>query len=222
MEIVSEESRHLEAAVKTRHPDIPWKRVADFANWTRHSYDSVDDEVVWDIVTRQLPHMKAVMEAEQTREDFPRYPAFEDFVPGEITTYGRYAVTKEEVIDFARQFDAQPFHLDEAAGKASLLGGLAASGWHSCAMMMRINCDAFITRSTSMGAAGVDEVRWLKPVFPGDTLSVRREILEARASSSRPDRGIVRFRFELLNQKNDVVMIQVNSVFFGRRNAGAA
>lgn len=148
--------------------------------------------------------------------------AFEDFVPGEITTYGRYEVTKEEVIAFASEFDPQPFHLDEAAGKASLLGGLAASGWHSCAILMRLNCDAFMVGSTSMGSSGLDEVKWLKPVFPGDVLSVRREILEARPSASKPDRGIVRFRFELLNQKGEVVLIQVNPVFFGRRSAGAA
>jgi acyl dehydratase len=150
------------------------------------------------------------------------YPAFEDFVPGEITTYGRYPVTKEEVIEYAAEFDPQPFHLDEEAGRASLLGGLAASGWHSCAIMMRINCDHFITASTSMGGPGLEEVKWLKPVFPGDVLSVRREVLEARASATKPDRGIVRFKFELMNQNGDVVMVQVNPVFFGRRVPGAA
>jgi acyl dehydratase len=150
------------------------------------------------------------------------YPAFEDFVPGEITTYGRYPVTKEEVIAYAAEFDPQPFHLDEEAGRASMLGGLAASGWHSCAIMMRINYDGFMNGSTSMGSSGIEEVRWLKPVFPGDVLSVRREILEARPSASRPSMGIVRFRFELTNQNGDVVMVQVNPIFFGRRIPGAA
>ncbi len=150
------------------------------------------------------------------------YPAFEDFVPGEITTYGRYPVTKEEVIEYAAEFDPQPFHLDEAAGKASMLGGLAASGWHSCAIMMRINCDGFMNGSTSMGSSGIEEVKWLKPVFPGDVLSVRREILEARPSASRPQMGIVRFRFELVNQAGEVVMVQVNPIFFGRRTGEAA
>jgi acyl dehydratase len=150
------------------------------------------------------------------------YPAFEDFVPGEITTYGRYPVTKDEVIGYAAEFDPQPFHLDEEAGRASMLGGLAASGWHSCAIMMRINCDGFMNGSTSMGSSGIEEVRWLKPVFPGDVLSVRREVLDARPSASRPAMGIVRFRFELMNQTGDVVMVQVNPIFFGRRAAAAA
>lgn len=150
------------------------------------------------------------------------YPAFEDFVPGEITTFGAYEVTREDVIAFASEFDPQPFHLDEEAGKASLLGGLAASGWHSCSILMRMMFDEFIDGSTSIGSPGIDEVKWLKPVFPGDVLSVRREILEARASASKPDRGVVRFRFELINQKVEVVMIQTNPIFFARRMAGAA
>ncbi len=150
------------------------------------------------------------------------YPAFEDFVPGEITTFGAYLVTKEEVIAFASQFDPQPFHLDEEAGRASMLGGLAASGWHTCAIMMRLMFDHFMDGSTSIGAPGIDEVRWIRPVFPGDVLSVRREILEARPSASRPDRGVVRFRFELMNQKGEVVMEQTNPIFFARRSQDAA
>ncbi|MFN3853797.1 MAG: MaoC family dehydratase [Phreatobacter sp.] len=148
-------------------------------------------------------------------------PAFEDFVPGEIVTFGAYEVTKEEIIAFASQFDPQPFHLDEEAGKASMLGGLAASGWHSCSIMMRMMFDGFMNGSTSLGSPGIDEVRWLKPVFPGDILSVRREVLEARPSASKPDRGIVRFRFELMNQKGEVVMEQTNPILFGRRHPGA-
>lgn len=151
-----------------------------------------------------------------------RYPAFEDFVPGEITTYGAYRVTKEEIVEYAAEFDPQPFHLDEEAGRASMLGGLAASGWHSSAIMMRINCDGFMNSSTSMGSSGVEEMQWRRPVYPGDVLSVRREVLEARPSASRPQMGIVRFRFELRNQKDEIVAVQVNPVFFGRRSAGAA
>jgi len=150
------------------------------------------------------------------------YPAFEDFVPGEITTFGAYEVTKEEVIDFAGQFDPQPFHLDEEAGRASMLGGLAASGWHSCAILMRLMFDGFMNGSTSIGSPGIDEVRWLKPVFPGDVLSVRREILDARPSASKPDRGVVRFRFQLMNQKGEVVMEQTNPIFFARRHPAGA
>lgn len=149
----------------------------------------------------------------------PSCPAFEDFVPGEITTYGGYPVTREEIVEYAAAFDPQPFHLSEEAGRASMLGGLAASGWHSCAILMRMNCDAFISNSTSMGSSGIEEVKWLKPVFPGDVLTVRREVLEARPSASRPSMGIVRFRFELINQKGETVLVQVNPIFFGRREA---
>lgn len=150
------------------------------------------------------------------------HPAFEDFVPGEITTYGRYEVTKEEIIAFAAEFDPQPFHLDEEAGRASWLGGLAASGWHTSAILMRLNCDGFMVGSTSMGSSGLEEVRWLKPVHPGDVLTVRREILETRSSASRPEMGIVRCRFELVNQKGEAVLVQTNPIFFGRRRAEVA
>lgn len=150
------------------------------------------------------------------------YPAFEDFAAGDITTYGRYEVTKEEVIAYATEFDPQPFHLDEEAGRASMLGGLAASGWHSSAMLMRLNCDGFMVGSTSMGSSGIEEMQWLKPVYPGDILAVRREILETRTSASRPEMGIVRFRFELINQRGEVVLVQINPIFFRRRSAGAA
>jgi acyl dehydratase len=150
------------------------------------------------------------------------FPAFEDFIPGEVTTFGAYEVTKAEVIDFASQFDPQPFHLDEEAGRASMLGGLAASGWHSCSILMRLMFDGFMNGSTSIGSPGIDEVRWLKPVFPGDVLSVRQEILEARPSASKPDRGVVRFRFQLMNQKGEVVMEQTNPIFFARRQSAGA
>ena len=151
-----------------------------------------------------------------------RKVAFEDFVPGEITTFGAYEVTRDDVIDFARQFDPQPFHLDEEAGRASMLGALSASGWHSCSILMRMIFDEFMHDSTSLGSPGIDEVKWLKPLFPGDVLSVRREILDARPSASRPDRGIVRFKFLLVNQNGEVVMEQTNPILFGRRSAGAA
>ncbi len=150
------------------------------------------------------------------------YPAFEDFEPGEVTTFGAYAVTREEVIDFASQFDPQPFHLDEEAGRASMLGGLAASGWHTCSILMRMMFDHFMDGSSSIGSPGIDEVKWIRPVFPGDVLSVRRTILDARPSASRPDRGVVRFRFELMNQKGEVVMEQTNPIFFARRSQDAA
>ncbi len=145
---------------------------------------------------------------------------FEDFKPGTAMTYGRYAVTLEEVRAYASEYDPQPMHLDAVAAQRSLLGGLAASGWHSCCMMMRMLTDSFLINTSCMGAPGVDEVRWLKPVYPGDVLSVRHTVLSARASQSKPDRGFVSFHFEMLNQNGDVVLDQRNAIMFGLRDHG--
>ena len=142
---------------------------------------------------------------------------FEDFSPGAVEHYGAYPVTREEIVSFASQYDPQPMHLDEAAGAASMLGGLAASGWHVCSMLMRMIADHVLAGSSGMGAPGIDEVRWLKPVRPGDVLSVRQTVLSVRASQSRPDRGFVRFRFEVLDAGGTTVLEQVNTVIFGRR-----
>jgi acyl dehydratase len=144
---------------------------------------------------------------------------FEDFVPGEVLTYGHYHLTREEIIAFAAEYDPQPFHMDEVAGAASLLGGLAASGWHGCAILMRLNCDGFLLDAASMGAPGIDEVKWLRPLRPGMVLSVRRTVLEARASKSRPGMGLVKFLFELMTQTGEVVLTQEGSIMFGRRAA---
>jgi acyl dehydratase len=124
---------------------------------------------------------------------------FEDFPEGEVITYGAYKVTEEEIRAFASQYDPQPFHLDAEAARASLLGGLCASGWHSCAMLNRMNVDAYLERAASMGSFGLDEVKWVRPVFPGETLSVRRTTLALRVSTRRPEMGIVTFRFEVMN-----------------------
>jgi acyl dehydratase len=121
---------------------------------------------------------------------------YEDFPVGEVATFGPRTVTREEIIAFAREFDAQPFHLDEAAAKASLLGGLCASGWHVCALMNRISIDGYIGRSASLGSFGVREMRWIRPVLPGDELCVRRTTLEKRVSEKRPYMGIITFRWE--------------------------
>ncbi len=145
---------------------------------------------------------------------------FEDFKPGTAMTYGRYAVTLDEVRAYASEYDPQPMHLDAVAAQRSLLGGLAASGWHSCCMMMRMLTDSFLINTSCMGAPGVDEVRWLKPVYPGDVLSVRHTVLSARASQSKPDRGFVSFHFEMLNQNGDVVLDQRNAIMFGLRDHG--
>lgn len=124
---------------------------------------------------------------------------FEDFPIGEALDFGNYLVSAEEIYEFAREFDPQPFHIDEEAAKASLLGGLSASGWHVCAIMMRMIVDGYYGRTASMGSTGIDEVKWLKPVRPGDRLSCRRTTLEARISARRPEMGIVKMRYEIFD-----------------------
>ena len=113
---------------------------------------------------------------------------FEDFRKGDRREFGNCLVTREAIVAFARRYDPQPFHLDEAQACESLLGGLAASGWHTVSLLMRMNCDEYLVDSSSMGGPGVKEIRWRKPVRPGDRLRARSEVLEARASRSRPER----------------------------------
>lgn len=145
---------------------------------------------------------------------------FEDFEPGHTAEYGPRLVTREEIIAFAAQYDPQPMHLDEAAGQKSLLGGLGASGWHGCGIMMRMICDGFMLNSASMGAGGVEEVNWLRPIRPGDSLTLRLTVLDARTSKSRPELGIVRIRYEMMNAHGECVMTMVTPAMFGRRNPG--
>ncbi len=147
---------------------------------------------------------------------------FEDFQPGHTTEYGPRLVTREEIIAFAAQYDPQPMHLDEAAGQKSLLGGLGASGWHSCGIMMRMICDGFMLDSASMGAGGVEEVQWPRPIRPGDRLTLRVTVLDTRISKSRPEMGIVRIHYEMLNAHGECVMTMVTPAMFGRRPAEAA
>jgi acyl dehydratase len=144
---------------------------------------------------------------------------FEDFVPGAVSIFGPRLVTREEIIAYAAEFDPQPMHLDEAS--ASLLGGLSASGWHSCCLLMRIICDGFVLDSASMGSPGVDEVRWLKPLRPGTQIRVRATVLEARASNSRPDRGFIKFRFEVLDETDGVLTTLLTPLMIKRRSPGA-
>jgi acyl dehydratase len=142
---------------------------------------------------------------------------FEDFPPGEIVEYGDIEVSSVRIKAFAEQFDPQPFHLDEAAARDTFPGSLIASGWHTAAMLMRMNCDYFLNRSTARGSAGIEAVNWLKPVRPGDRLSVRRKIVETRPSASQPELGLVDFEFEVMNQLREVVMTQKNVILFKRR-----
>lgn len=147
---------------------------------------------------------------------------FEDIAIGAVTNYGPRTITREEIIAFASEFDPQPMHLDEEAAKKTMLGGLSASGWHSCAIMMRILCDGLILHSSSMGAPGIDEMKWLKPVRPGDALSVRLTVLGKRGPKSRPDMGFVQFRCEMLNQHGEAVLEVVYPGMFGKRKREAA
>ena len=131
---------------------------------------------------------------------------FEDYVPGFTAECGIFTLSEAEIIDFARQYDPQPFHVDQAAAKDGPFGGLIASGWHTTSMMMRLLVDGWLSPESSLGAAGVDELRWPRPVRPGDTLHVRATVLEARHSASKPDRGIVKSLAEVTNQDGDLVM----------------
>ncbi|MGF7009100.1 MaoC family dehydratase [Aminobacter sp. BE322] len=148
--------------------------------------------------------------------------AFEDFAEGVEIDLGTKTVEAGEIVEFASEFDAQPFHLDEAAGKASILGGLSASGWHTCAMFMRMLCDAFLLNSTSQGAPGVDFVKWKKPVLAGDMLAGRLTVLSRRLSKTRPGIGFVTWRAELKNQKDELVFEFQNTCMFLTREAAAA
>ena len=147
---------------------------------------------------------------------------FEDFSPGWTAEYGPRRVTREEMIGFAAQFDPQPMHLDEEAARGTMLGGLGASGWHTCCVMMKMVADGVLLDSASMGAPGIDEVRWLKPVRPGDSLTVRGSVLAARASQSKPDRGFVNFLWEVFNERDQKVMTLTCPQMLLRRNAGSA
>lgn len=147
--------------------------------------------------------------------------AFEDFEEGASIPLGSKNVTAAEIIDFASQFDAQPMHLDEAAGKASILGGLSASGWHTCCMFMRMMCDSFLLDSTSQGSPGIDYVRWKRPVLAGDTLTGSSTVTAKRESASRPGLGFVTCRHELRNQRGEVVAELQNTGMFLKRGAAA-
>jgi acyl dehydratase len=147
---------------------------------------------------------------------------WEDFAPESVAEYGPRLVTRAEIIDFASQFDMQPMHLDDEAARATLLGGLAASGWHTCAILMRMICDWFVLDSASWGGPGVDEVRWLKPVRPGDRLKLRRTVLEKRPSKSRPEMGLVKFHYEMFNQADERVMTLTVPMMIGLRQAPMA
>jgi acyl dehydratase len=146
----------------------------------------------------------------------------DDLAPGQIHRLGRRMLGRDEIVAFARDWDPQSFHLDEQAAAASIYGGLIASGWHTVCVFMRLFVDGMLGRAAALGSPGIDELRWLKPVRPGDILEGRLEILEVRPSRSKPDRGIVRLRSVMVNQDQEEVLSFVGNVMFRRRPQGAA
>ncbi len=145
---------------------------------------------------------------------------WEDYELGAVYDIGSKTMTKAEMIDFASKFDPQPFHLDEEAGRKSIFGGLSASGWHTSSEVMRLLVDNYISRETSMGSPGVDELRWLKPVLAGDTISAKVRILDKKPSRSRPEMGSIFNQYEVYNQRGELVMTMKGIGLMRRRTAG--
>jgi acyl dehydratase len=147
---------------------------------------------------------------------------FEDFPPGHFGTFGPRRVTREEIFAFAAEFDPQPMHLDEEAAKRSMLKGLSGSGWHLCAIMMRMMFDGIIGHTASLGSPGVNELRWLAPLRPGDDLTLDVDVAEARISRSRPETGIVTFKCSARNAAGQELCDWVSPIIVMRRAAGQA
>jgi acyl dehydratase len=150
------------------------------------------------------------------RED--RY--FEDYLPGAVYEYGYLTVSEAEILEFARQFDPQPIHIDHGFAATGPFGGVIASGWHTASLMMRLFVDHYLSRVASLASPGIDELRWPAPVRPGDQLRLRTTIVEARPSRSKPDRGLVRTRAELVNSGDRIVLDLVAMNLLGRREPG--
>jgi acyl dehydratase len=143
--------------------------------------------------------------------------AYEDLVPGWRRTFPPRAISREEITRFAREWDPQSFHLDEEAARRTHFGGLVASGWHTACLIMRIVVDGLLEGSTSMGSPGIEDLRWLRPVRPDDPLTLTLEVVEARPSRSKPDRGSVKFGYVLVNGAGEPVLTMAAWVMFGRR-----
>ena len=144
---------------------------------------------------------------------------WEDFKVGDEAELGRHTFTEEEIVAFGRQFDPQPFHTDPAKARQSAFGGLIASGWHTCAVGMRLMVDQYIGRTVSLGSPGIEDIRWLRPVRAGDTLTYSRIVLESRASLSRAGVGLVKHRWEAVNQAGETVLTMEGWGMYGRRPA---
>lgn len=145
---------------------------------------------------------------------------FEDLAVDKTYTVGSHTFTREEIVRFAQQFDPQPFHVDDAAAQASHFGGLVASGWHTCSVMMGMLVRKYLSDSTSMGSPGIDEIRWIKPTRVGDTVTMLITVLGKRVSASKPDRGIVDMRWDGLNQHGETIVTVRTKGMFGLREPG--
>ena len=145
---------------------------------------------------------------------------FEDFLPGESTEFGPIAIDEADIVAFARRYDPQPVHTDAKVAATGPFGGLIASGWHTASLVMRLLVEHYLACGAALASPGVDELRWLQPVRPGDVLRVRVTVLEARRSRSKPDRGLVRTRIEALNQDSAVVMSMIAMNLFLCRDPG--
>ena len=143
---------------------------------------------------------------------------WEDFPVGAVREFGGRTLSKEDIIRFAREYDPQPFHVDEETAKKTVFGGLIASGWQTCGLAMRMMCDAYLLEAASAGSPGVESIRWVLPVRPGDTLRVRLTVLESRVLQSKPHIGLVRNKWEMFNQKNELVMHMEGYGMFLRRD----
>lgn len=144
---------------------------------------------------------------------------FEDFSKGQVFELGSLTVSRADILEFAEEFDPQPFHLDEDAGKASILGGLSASGWHTGSLVMKLLATGLLNTSTCRGSPGIDKLQWKRPVYPGDTLTARAEVLDKRTLSSRPDLGIVSMRLTAENQDGTIVLMWESPILFARRTS---
>ena len=142
---------------------------------------------------------------------------FDDLAVGSVVDLGSKTVTEEEIVRFAREFDPQPFHIDPEAARHTMFGGLIASGWHTCSIAMRLLVDGLLANSSSLGSPGIEQIRWTRPVRPGDTLHATVAVLEFRMSQSKPDRGTVKMRTEVTNQHGEQVMWMESFGMFGRR-----
>jgi acyl dehydratase len=145
---------------------------------------------------------------------------WEDLQPGSSRELGSITVTADEMKEFASQFDPQPFHVDEIEGRRSIFGNLCASGWHTCALAMKLTVENFLNESSSMGSPGLESLRWLKPVYPDDTLTLKHTIIESRPLRKRLDTGLVRSKWEMFNQNGEKVMEMEGYGMFRRRHPG--